>query len=138
MTAPQSTLSQRLKDHAIPGVVFFVWIGIVVFAYVLSQRTGADLPLCTLRRTTGVPCPTCGGTRATMSLFSGHPARALAFNPVVTVFVIVAPLWWLSRLLKPPPPWSPSRRRVASVIAWVLVLGNWAYVIWHEASIRAG
>ena len=55
MVAPQSTLSQRLKDHAIPGVVFLVWAAIVVFAYVFSQRTGADLPLCTLRRTTGVP-----------------------------------------------------------------------------------
>lgn len=138
MPASHSTLRQRLQDHGVPGVVFLVWVAIVVLAYFFSQRTGTDLPLCTLRRATGIPCPTCGGTRATMSLLAGHPVRALAFNPVVTVFVVVAPLWWLSRLLRPPPPWSPARRRVASILAWVLVLSNWAYVIWHEASIRGG
>lgn len=138
MGATRSTLRQRLKDHAVPGVVFLVWVAVVVLAFFLSQRTGATLPLCTLRRATGIPCPTCGGTRATMTLLAGHPVRAFAFNPLVTVFVVVSPFWWLSRLLRPPPPWSPARRRVASVVAWVLVLGNWAYVLWHEGSIRAG
>jgi hypothetical protein len=51
------------------------------------------LPVCPFRALTGLPCPTCGSTRALMALASGDLARALAHQPL-TVLVAVAALAW--------------------------------------------
>jgi hypothetical protein len=40
---------------------------------------------CPIRATTGVPCPGCGLTRATMALLSGDLAEALHWHPLVFV-----------------------------------------------------
>ncbi len=45
---------------------------------------GGGVPtLCHLRRTTGVPCPTCGTTRATTALLGGDFGTAIAHNPLM-------------------------------------------------------
>jgi hypothetical protein len=40
---------------------------------------------CLMRSLTGLPCPTCGGTRAMLALSRGSWLEALAANPLVTV-----------------------------------------------------
>lgn len=44
--------------------------------------------LCPLLRLTGMPCPSCGGTRASLYLLSGDPIAALRANAGLTVFVM--------------------------------------------------
>lgn len=117
-----------------------VWLALLLGAwalsalgtYWLSQSSGQDIILCPLRRYTGVPCPTCGGTRAAVALATLHPMRALAFNPLVTVALVVVPLWALRRWTKGHSPidWFPSRRVVWFLLA--LLMLNWAYVLWHQ------
>jgi len=138
LDSPDQGSTFRLKDHAFAGVVFFCWGLLVVAAWVFSQRTGIAVPLCTLRRVTGLPCPTCGGTRATMSLVQGHLLDAMTLNPGVTILLLLTPLWiawrW-PRAGKRTQPWTPRRRAVMAVIAWVVLASNWAYVLWHEARL---
>jgi hypothetical protein len=86
-------------------------------------------PACPLHALTGVPCPTCGSTRAALSLFGGEPLAALAWNPLIALAAggflaggLTAPLW-LPRLRgrKPPPVWIR--------VGVPLVLGaNWLYL----------
>ena len=65
-----------------------------VVAYVppLTRLATSGPSYCALFRTTGLLCPVCGMTRATVALLHGHPAVAFALNPLV--FVFVAFLGW--------------------------------------------
>lgn len=49
-----------------------------------------DLPLCPMATVTGIPCPGCGLTRATLALVRGDFARAFALHPLSPV---LAPLY---------------------------------------------
>jgi hypothetical protein len=40
------------------------------------------LPACTFRQVTGVPCPSCGATRAGLALAQGDLSAALSYNPL--------------------------------------------------------
>ena len=94
------------------------------------------LPLCPMRALTGLPCPTCGATRAAEAMLGGDLLDAVLYNPLVTVaalaFVVVglaAPAWTrlggrLPDLGSTPP--IPARIAIALGLA-----GNWAYVLAH-------
>jgi hypothetical protein len=121
-------------------VLAWWWFAASAFALAVlpfAPRFAVALPGCPLRRWTGIPCPTCGGTRAVVSLAGGDVVGALSLNPLVTVgavafvaFGLAAPLWLalggkvpeLSSL----PPWV----RVALVAA---LLASWAWVVLRPA-----
>ena len=44
---------------------------------------------CALKLATGVPCPLCGFTRASLALLRGDVARAEAFHPLVVPLVVL-------------------------------------------------
>ena len=47
-----------------------------------------DLPPCFFHQITGLPCPTCGGTRAVLALLSGDVPGALHANPLVAAILV--------------------------------------------------
>jgi hypothetical protein len=93
------------------------------------------LTVCVFKGLTGLPCPTCGSTRAAAALFGLDVAGALALNPVVTVVAVVMAAWALVDLVL-----LPSRRslrievsprlgyvlRAAALLAFFL---NWVYLL---------
>jgi hypothetical protein len=99
------------------------------------------LPACPLRALTGLPCPTCGTTRALLALAAGHPAAAIAWNPLAVLAVLSSVgvgAWGLGRAIAPRrlPAWSPGGRETLWVRGMaVAVLLNWAYLL---ASYTAG
>ena len=95
------------------------------------------LPRCPLRSLAGLPCPTCGATRAAEAMLGGHVLDAVLYNPLVTLaalaFLVVglaAPAWVRSggripgRSSTPPIP-----ARIAIALGLV---GNWAWVLARE------
>ena len=90
------------------------------------------LPVCPMRSLLGLPCPTCGATRAGHALADGQVLEAILYNPLVTVaalfFVtagLTAPLW--VRLGGAVP---EIRASLSTRIALVAVLAlNWTYVV---------
>ena len=82
----------------------------------------------------GIPCPTCGATRAVAAVFQGDLGAAFAWNPLAAVLalgaVVAVPLGvaagldWISR------PAIPTRLSVPVrvLFAAALVL-NWAYLL---------
>lgn len=103
---------------------------------VLVRLAAGCAPRCPLKMLTGVPCFTCGGTRALQALLDGRAAEALRLQPLLTllaaaavawvVYAVVGPLCHLPRVRA-----RPLRRgRILLVAAAVaLVLANWAYLI---------
>ncbi len=94
---------------------------------------------CPFRRLTGLPCPTCGMTRATLHAVHSAWGEAWAINPLGTLvlalaagFVLYAGVVTVFGL---PRPRIDLRHRYAVVIFRVLlpvaVLVNWGYLIHH-------
>src|SRR5689334_14229058 len=49
-----------------------------------------QVTVCPLKHITGIPCPTCGGTRALKALGHGAVLAALRWNPLVTIVALAA------------------------------------------------
>ncbi len=82
---PLGAMSGERQIGLLWGAVALALLLLVPFVPALA--TG--LPPCFFRRLTGVPCPTCGGTRAALALAHGDLAGALAANPLVTLGLAV-------------------------------------------------
>lgn len=111
--------------------------GVVVLALgQVSASLDVPIPLCPLKHVTGIPCPTCGGTRALRALGHGAFLAALRWNPLVTLtalallpFLVYAALvtllgWPRVRVL-----FAPADQRWLRIAAWVAILANWAFLI---------
>jgi hypothetical protein len=108
--------------------------GALLFAPFLP-RLARLVPGCPFRELTGLPCLSCGTTRAALSLLGGDLAAALRFNPLASVAgiaflsgVVLAPLWLLLRLpvLDGLPEPTPLRR--AAGIAFLVAAWGWQVI----------
>lgn len=93
-------------------------------------------PRCLWHAWTGMPCPTCGATRAVVSLSRLDLPAALAWNPLVTVAVlafvaggIAAPAWiaFGGRV----PAFPPKPKPVALALVLAALAANWAWLVAH-------
>ncbi|MFI5006312.1 MAG: DUF2752 domain-containing protein [Solirubrobacterales bacterium] len=91
--------------------------------------------VCYLKALTGIPCPTCGSTRAVGCLAHGDLPGALAMNPLATAAFLALVPWALCDLalltrgralgLSV----SPRAGHVLRIALVVAVVANWAYLI---------
>ena len=93
-------------------------------------------PVCRVRQWTGVPCPTCGGTRMVEALLAGDPLRALAWNPLLFVVLAGVGAWATASALRFAfswPVWRPELEPVERRIGWVtglsIVTAGWLYLV---------
>lgn len=95
----------------------------------LTTATGFGLP-CAVRMVTGIPCPACGLTTASVALVRGHVVEAAAANPMVFVLALVAVAAGVVAVLQArgflaPRPWPEPRRNVAlGLVALVVVVSE--------------
>jgi hypothetical protein len=92
------------------------------------------LPPCPFRALTGLPCLSCGTTRAAVAVLHGDVLGALATNPLATMagvgFIaggLIAPLWALAALPLPRIG-APAPRTLRIGLALALLAG-WAWVM---------
>jgi hypothetical protein len=73
-----------------------IWGSILLLAALLATAwlfSGIATPRCLLHAATGIPCPTCGMTRATWHLLHGEIGRAFLLNPLMTGALLGAALY---------------------------------------------
>jgi hypothetical protein len=116
------------------GAGGFAWLG-----YSIANRRPLDGGVCLIKQVTGVPCPSCGTTRAIDALLHGHFAESVLMNPFgLLVFgaMVLFPLWVLIDLASGKQSFFYfynrvekllQRKSVAIPLA-ILVLLNW---IWN-------
>jgi hypothetical protein len=91
---------------------------------------------CAFKSITGLPCPTCGATRAFLALVQGGWRESLALNPLVvpavlggTVYVPYALAVSLFRRPRLRLRLSARDRQRARVLVGAVVAGVWTYLI---------
>jgi len=116
----------------------FLWGGAALAcaaAAPFARDLARGVPPCAFHAVTGLPCPTCGATRAVLALARLDPVAALAWNPLVTLAVLAflaGGVVALARAFRgggvtggPPPRWAGAAAALA-------LAANWAYVIAME------
>jgi hypothetical protein len=104
--------------------------GVAVLA--LHAAGGSAFPLCRFRALTGLPCPTCGGTRGTAALLRGDVAGSFAANPLLMSVLAVTALVLVVRAatgLTPALRTRPGEGRYVLAAALTLVVLDWAYLV---------
>ncbi len=109
-----------------------LWVALVVVASVLSQRYHTPGPVCPFKALTGLPCLSCGLTRACFALGAGDVWTAWTYNPLMVTLIAAGAVMAGVRLIT-----GRSLRieltrweRRLALAALVLVAGaNWTYLI---------
>lgn len=124
------------RPGAPPLGLIFGGIGFVAtLATGLLRVDRLPFTLCYFKGLTGLPCPTCGSTRALGRLFALDVPGALAMNPVTTLGALLLAGWALADLALRPRRLS-LRLELAPELAFavrtallVVVLASWAYLV---------
>ncbi|MGK2957472.1 MAG: DUF2752 domain-containing protein [Acidimicrobiales bacterium] len=98
----------------------------------LMSTTGVGLP-CPLRALTGIPCPFCGMTTASIHLARGRFVEAVAANPLVLLVAIFTLVMFgliaLRRMghLPPPSPWRTDKTKPLTWALSALAMVSWVF-----------
>jgi len=113
-----------------------LWGGVALALLALGpvgDRLAASLPGCFFRSVTGIPCPTCGGTRAALALARLDFPDAFHANPLVALALlflvgggVVAGTMALARRRINEPAGFPVWVRAGLV---VVLAANWFFLI---------
>ena len=138
MSGDLMPLRLRLDRHT-PPLEALVGLGLaaglgagLALAFLLPAK-GFGLP-CTFLHLTGLPCLTCGMTRAFMAGVHGHPLDALLWNPLGALSCLIsacAAPYLVARQLGAPAlrlELGPLLRRWRPLSLLVIAL-NWAFVV---------
>jgi len=117
----------------------WVWFAVAVAAPLLAWAwvgVGLGTPGCAFHRLTGIPCPTCGSSRAVVAALHGHLVEAFLWNPLVTTVIglfeicgLAAPFWFA--MGGKVPILGPSLPRWVRWAILAALLANWAWLIAH-------
>jgi hypothetical protein len=100
---------------------------------------GLPWPRCAFHDLTGLPCVTCGATRAAIAFFHGHIATAWKWNPLVfaflcglSIFNFYAVIVLITRGLRLRIAFrSQVEKRYARIFLIAALALNWTYLILH-------
>jgi len=117
------------------GAVFGAIGGLGAFAVGLLGLDRLPFPVCLLKSVTGLPCPTCGSTRALGHLLHLDFAGALAMNPLATGGLIALAAWAAADLSLLPRGRALEVEIGPPLSRWVrsgavaAILANWIYLL---------
>ncbi|MBN1543182.1 DUF2752 domain-containing protein, partial [candidate division KSB1 bacterium] len=95
----QTLWTRSHRSTALPGI-FISAIGILGFAIGRSAPQLFNLlPPCLFHHKTGIPCPSCGATRAAIYLCHFSFVQALWANPFFTLFFLALAFWGFASLV---------------------------------------
>ena len=113
-------------------------MGSASLAAVVVGLLGLDripVTFCAIKSMSGIPCATCGSTRAFARLFDLDLAGALAMNPFTTIVALLIAVWALADLVLLPRRkalrvgFSPPVGRWVRILAFGAFIANWIYLL---------
>lgn len=119
-----------------PLGAIFLALGVVTAAAVgVLHLDRLPVTFCAFKAVTGLPCMTCGTTRAFARLFTLDLPGAVSMNPLAVAVALALVPWGVADLVLLPRgravslEVSPGLAPVVRVAALTLVAANWAYLI---------
>ncbi len=128
------SLGPREVDHEL------LWLLVSLGSFSLAALWFAarlPTPQCAFHSFTGLPCPTCGATRAAWQFLHGHFAASFFYNPLVFLalcVVLIFDLYAVAVLAGGAPRFcftnfSGAQKLLLRSLAIGLFLGNWLYLL---------
>jgi hypothetical protein len=129
---------RRLSRPSAPIIALVAWLLLIGVAETIKHPRWEGVSLCPVKAATGVPCPTCGSTRAVMAAAHGDLVAAFAYNPFTTIIVFGVLVWLVARFVVG---WrltlvvgAETERRLW-LGGFTLLAANWIYLLWAGASL---
>lgn len=104
------------------------------FLYFFSSSINGHT-VCIFKNMTGVPCPACGSTRATVLLFHGEFWKSILINPfgiITNILIIGSIIWMLIDILRSKETYFPFLKKdwnwKIKTILLLIIMINW---IWN-------
>jgi Protein of unknown function (DUF2752) len=95
----------------------------------------SNYSFCLFKYVTGIPCPACGSTRATILLFDGEFIKSILLNPlaiITNVLIFLSFLWLIKDVLSDKNEYLDFMKRnwqlKYKIMVAVIILSNW---IWN-------
>ena len=129
------------RGFYIAGWVLIAVTGIyLLFSHITGFQLSRHMTPCAFHLVTGLYCPGCGGTRATVFLMHGHPLQSLLYHPFVIYCALLGGYFMLSQTIM-----RICRKDLPFVLHyhdWMLwltliivivnfILKNLALIVWH-------
>ena len=75
-------------------------IGFILLYILITKYNLGHLFECNMLKLTGIPCPACGGTRATINFFQGHFIKAIYYHAFAVYIIIMYSVFFVTHLLQ--------------------------------------
>ena len=117
------------------------YLGIIIilisgyfFVYNYSNSIGGNT-VCIFKNVTGLPCPACGSTRATLLLFHGEFLESILINPfgiITNILILCSIIWLIIDIVKGKETYFPFLKKdwnwKIKTILLIIIMINW---IWN-------
>ena len=111
-------------------------LGVSILCWSLSHLLSFGVLRCPLKTWTGVPCMTCGGTRALDALLHARAGDAFRLQPLLTLLAMGAGLWIIyalagagMRIPRLRVLLSSREKMLLVAVSALLLVANWIYLI---------
>ena len=132
---------RRLASNEIDYELIWLIVSVTALGLAAGWRwVGLPWPSCLFHDVTGLPCVTCGATRATTEFLHGRFLAALEWNPLVFAILcaMVALNLYAAAVLFARVPrvrliqFTPSEKKTARIMLIAAAVSNWIYLLSHS------